>query len=323
MTSYATAKPVLATSNQDEIVQKPGGWVDFSISPELKCEYDGNSSVLWTTSTPRGIPCFSMDLLRAMERGSQIIEGYFSGSESVRPLSYIALRSGISRTFNVGGDLGLFLRLIANQDRARLTEYARTAIDVSYRNYTSHNIKGVTTVALLEGDALGGGFESALSCDLVIAEEHVKAGFPEVMFNMFPGMGGRSFLARRVGRNIAHEMSRTGRLYGARELLELGVVDRVVESRGAVSAFNDLMRNREHQREAHTAMNTIDRMLNPVTLSELHEVVRLWVDCAMRLSPRGQAWMRRLLQQQVANFGESAALRVVQGSTPTPSTEVR
>ena len=45
-----------------------------------------------------------------------------------------------------------------------------------YRNYTAHNLKDVTTVALLEGDALGGGFECALSCDVVIAEKRRRKG---------------------------------------------------------------------------------------------------------------------------------------------------
>jgi DSF synthase len=313
MTSLVVPKPVLAASAPDGITRYPDGAVDLEVSPELKCHYDPEDAILWTTSTPQGIPCFSSDLLHAMERGSQLVEGYFSGAENTRPLRYIVVRSGVPKVFSTGGDLGYFLRLIAAQDRARLTEYARAAINVAYRNYTAHNLQGVTTVALLEGDALGGGFESALSCDILIAEEHIKAGFPEVLFNMFPGMGGLSFLARRAGRKVVDELTRSGRQYGARELLEMGVIDQVVPTGQAVEAVSRLMRQREHQFEAHSAMNGIDRLLRPINLNELNEVVRMWVDCAMHLSPRGQAWMKRLHQQQLANFG--SPLSLVPGST--------
>lgn len=303
MNNLVVPGPVLATALSDEIIRHPDGAVDFSISPELNCHYDHAGATLWSLTTPRGIPCFTSDLLHDMERGSQIIEGYFSDAEDSRPLRHFVIRSGATGVFNVGGDLGYFLRLIAAQDRARLIEYGRAAINVAYRNYTAHNLKGVGTVALLEGDALGGGLECALSCDIVIAEAHVKAGFPEVLFNMFPGMGGISFLSRRVGRRVVDEMTRSGRLYPAQELLELGVIDEVVPTGTGADAVLRLIGKRANQQQAHTCLNAVDRLLRPITLHELNEVVRLWVDAALHLDARGQQWMRRLHQQQVANFG--------------------
>ena len=50
-------------------------------------------------------------------------------------------------------------------------------------------------------------------------------------------------------------------------------------------------------------MNRIDRMIRPVTIQELYEVVKLWVDCAMGMSPRSLEWMQRLHQRQLAVFG--------------------
>lgn len=309
MTNLVATGPTPVSAFQEEIIRNSGGGVDFAISSELSCHYDPASAVLWAVSTPRGIPCFSLDLLRDMERGSHIVEGYFAGKEASRPLRYIVIRSGVPGAFNVGGDLAYFLRLIEAQDRARLTEYSRAAINVAYRNYIGHGIRGVTTVALLEGDALGGGFESALSCDIVIAEEHVKAGLPEVLFNMFPGSGGLSFLARRVNPRVSDEIARTGRLYPAQELFEMGVIDEVVSTGGAQEAMLRLIRQRERQYEAHAAMNVVSRLLRPISLSELNDVARLWVDTALRLDERGKQWMRRLRQQQAANFG---ALTLVQ-----------
>src|SRR5437763_1309796 len=106
MNSIVANTPVVMSAISDEIVRHPDGAVDFVISPELFCHYDLAGAVLWTTSTPRGIPCFSSELLHAMERGSQTIEGYFGNAEPNRPLRYIMLRSGIPKVFNLGGDLG-------------------------------------------------------------------------------------------------------------------------------------------------------------------------------------------------------------------------
>jgi DSF synthase len=292
------------------VIEHQDGSAQFVISPQLSCDYDRKGAVLWTRWAPRGVPSFNMELLRDLERGSQMIEGYFCDADRDRPLNFIVLRSAVESAFSVGGDLGYFQRLIASQDRARLTEYARAAISVQYRNHMAHNVNGVTTVALLEGDALGGGFECALSCDVVIAEKHVKAGFPEVLFNMFPGMGGMSFLARRASRRTADEMVRTGRLYSALELLELGVIDQVVDTGDGLAAVHSIMRKREHQHVAHAAINAADRLVRPIGMQELHDVVKLWVDCALKLSPRSLEWMQRLYQRQLSIFGRPLELAI-------------
>jgi hypothetical protein len=163
------ANPQLVECKRELITRHADGSAEFAISSEFACHYDRETAVLWSTINPRGIPCFSLGLLRDMEHASEVIEGFFSDSPSARPVQYIVIRSGVPRVFNVGGDLGYFQRLIAAQDRPRLTEYARTAVNVTYRNFCAHNLPDATTIALLEGDAMGGGLECALSCDIVIA----------------------------------------------------------------------------------------------------------------------------------------------------------
>jgi DSF synthase len=300
-----TTKSIATTNRgEGEIIEHSDGSADIAVSGQFSCRYDPRERILWSKWTPRGIPSFNIDLLHDLEHASQLIEGYFSNPISDRPLTTVVLQSGVKGAFNVGGDLGYFQRLISSQNRARLTEYARAAINVQYRNYTAHNLPGVTTVALLEDDALGGGLECALSCDVVIAEKHVKAGFPEVLFSMFPGMGGISFLARRVSRAAANEMVRSGRQYSALELLELGVIDEVVETGQGVDAVRRMCHKRQHQHAAHAAISAVDRLIRPLSIQELHDVVQIWVDCALKLSPRSLEWMHRLYQRQLSIFGK-------------------
>src|SRR6185295_7683189 len=98
----------------------------------------------------------------------------------------------------------------------------------------------------------------------------------------------------KIGRAAADEMVRTGRQYSAPELLELRVIDQLVETGHGADAVRKLIQRREHQRTAHNAMNVVDRLIRPVTLQELNDVVKIWVDCALKLSPRGLEWMQRL-----------------------------
>ncbi len=87
----------------------------------------------------------------------------------------------------------------------------------------------VPVVAAVEGFALGGGCEIALSCDLVVAGRTAVLGLPEVSVGVIPGGGGTQLLARRVGWSRAADLVFTARKVDADEAYRLGVVDRLVE----------------------------------------------------------------------------------------------
>lgn len=86
----------------------------------------------------------------------------------------------------------------------------------------------VPSVAAVHGFALGGGYELALCCDLVVADTTAVVGLPEVSVGVIPGGGGTQLLPRRVGYARAAELIFTARRVGATEALDLGLVDRLV-----------------------------------------------------------------------------------------------
>ncbi len=91
-------------------------------------------------------------------------------------------------------------------------------------------------IAAIEGFALGGGFEVALACDLRVAGDGVRVGFPEILLGIFPGAGGTQRLPRLVGSARAKDLIWSGRQIRGEEALSLGLVDRVVPAGGALDA---------------------------------------------------------------------------------------
>lgn len=82
-------------------------------------------------------------------------------------------------------------------------------------------------IAAVNGFAMGGGFETALSCDIILASENAKFALPEVKVGFFAAASGVQRLSRYIGRLAAQEMMYTGRTIGAQEALEMGCVNEV------------------------------------------------------------------------------------------------
>jgi enoyl-CoA hydratase/carnithine racemase len=96
------------------------------------------------------------------------------------------------------------------------------------------------TIAAIEGDALGGGLELALCCDLRVASSRARLGMPEVRLAVLPGSGGTQRLPRLVGPARAKELILTGRIINSDEAERIGLVNRVVaagEARKAATAL--------------------------------------------------------------------------------------
>jgi DSF synthase len=202
-----------------------------------------------------------------------------------------------SDVFNLGGDLALFAQMIRSGNRGRLLEYAKLCVEVAYNFHRLYENR-VHSIAVIQGDALGGGFEAALCCHTIIAEEGTGMGFPEVMFDLFPGMGAYTFLTRRVSPAQAERMMLDARVYPVEELHRMGIVDMVVPKGDGLMAARETVKRHQRMGNALRAMNTVRHACQPVTLDELLAVTTEWVDAAMRLNDRGLRTMERLIRAQ-------------------------
>ena len=128
--------------------------------------------------------------------------------------------------------------------------------------------------------------------------ERARFGLPEVLFNLFPGMGAYSLIARRIGAVEAERMILSGRIYTAEELHRIGLVDVLAEDGEGEAALRAWC---ARQSRSHNAMQAVFRTRNRVagiSLQELRDVVDIWVDAAMRLAPSDLKKMERLAAAQ-------------------------
>jgi DSF synthase len=274
---------------------------------ELELTYDSEKRILWQYMVPDGRPSFTHGLIRDISATLDLVERVCAESESGdSPISYLVLGSHIPGMFNLGGHLPLFMQLIEQKDRDSLSRYAHACINEQYRWAVNYNLP-VCTIALVQGDALGGGFEAALAHNVIVAEKSAKFGLPEVLFNLFPGMGAYSFLSRRLDAARAERMILSGRVYSAEELHEIGVIDRVAEDGEGIRAVYDFVRERERSRSAWQAVIKARQIVNPITRKELIDITDLWVETALSLSAGDLRRMRHLATAQDRRWAKTWA----------------
>jgi len=281
---------------------------------QFDTEYDPTSATVWGFMNPKGNPCFSLALLkdiREHDAGLETNGGVITVEGESYPVRYYVGASRAPRAYNLGGDLGLFMLLIKAHDRTALARYAEKCIDNLYSRITHYGSPTLTTISLVQGDALGGGFECALSSDVIVAEESAQMGLPEIMFNLFPGMGAYQLLARRIGVRAAEQLILSGRVLPAKKLHEMGVVDVVAKDGQGESAVQQWIASNRRRQNGVQAVFGLRQLCNPISRKELDAVAESWVDAALRLTDRDlrlMSWLMRAQQERAVSreHGEAA-----------------
>jgi enoyl-CoA hydratase/carnithine racemase len=174
---------------------------------------------------PEALNALSADQLRQLGKAATQIA-------ADHQISVVIISSAVHRAFCVGADLKE-RRGVANDDLRQQRQVFQETFDV---------LRGlpVPMIAAVEGFALGGGFELALCCDLIVASETASFGLPEVGLGLIPGEGGTQLLPRRIGLNRSADLLLTGRRVAAEEALSMGFVDRLVPEGQARSTAREL-----------------------------------------------------------------------------------
>lgn len=268
----------------------------------LDCEYDDAVKALYCRMCAKPRPSFSPQLLDDIQKFQRQVKAMVETAGTA--VDYLILGSTVEGVFNLGGDLSFFVETIRAGKRDVLEAYAIQSIDVLYANYIKLD-QEMTTIALIEGDALGAAFEAALSFDVIIAEKGVQIGFPEVAFNMFPGMGAYSFMARRVAPHRVEKMITSGKMYSADELYAMGIIDVLAEPGQGHKALHEYIRRHKKMANTRRAVLNIRNRVFPVTYDELKDIALMWVDSALNLSERDLKMMERLVKAQGRRLGNA------------------
>lgn len=262
----------------------------------LRTHYDEKYKTSWCLMKSEPRPCFTRELLSEFHEYIRVVKEEMVESKGEK-YDYIVVSSDVDGIFNLGGDLGLFRHYIESNNRDGLFNYAIRCIDILHENI-NHLDCDLTTIALVQGDALGGGFESALASNLVIAEKGVKMGLPEVLFNLFPGMGAYSLLSRRVGTSLAERIILSGKLYTSDELYEMGVIDILAEKGEGEMEVYKYIKAANRYSNSYGAIRKVRDICNNISYDELMDIAKIWTDAAFKLTDKDLKMMGRLIKRQ-------------------------
>jgi enoyl-CoA hydratase/carnithine racemase len=150
---------------------------------------------------------------------TQRLDRALAGIEEDHEVRCVVVTGTGDRAFCAGSDVKEFASL-----RGRVGEGKLLLEKAVYRRLAR---LPVPTIAAIQADALGGGLELALCCDLRVADERSKLGLPEVRLGVMPGSGGTQRLPRVIGIAKAKELILTGEIISAAEAAEIGLLNRV------------------------------------------------------------------------------------------------
>lgn len=165
------------------------------------------------------------------------LESYFKEVAEDKQTRVIILTGSGDKAFVAGADL----KEISTLDAKSAHLFAKKG----QRVFSAIERLPQVVIGAINGFALGGGLELALSCDFLIASPQAKFGLPETGLGLLPGFGGTQRLSRLIGLNRARELIFTGQHIGAEEALTLGLVNRISDSvlDAALEVSNKILRN--------------------------------------------------------------------------------
>ena len=262
----------------------------------IRLEWSSALSLLRVRTCVRPIQCYS---LAAMGELQQML---FDISANPGLVRHFVMTSDVPRVFNFGGDLALFVLLVRAGDIESLKLYAQRCVDLVWWMENAANL-GVHTTVLSQGDTLGGGLESVLPFHKVIFERSAQAGFPEVLFNLFPGLGAWDFTIRKAGFAVANEMILSGRLYSAEELHYRRLVDVVAEDGEGEAAIERVVQEVDPRLRGTLAALRAQRLAAPIRYETLMAIVDQWAQSALGLTDRDLRLMERLARAQARKAG--------------------
>jgi len=223
-----------------------------------------------------------LDQAPCNEIGTAMVEALerFLDGLDLDALHTLILRSGARGGFSAGADLrelhaGLVARPPAEHEPA-----LRAFLDRIHAVMDRLDTLPLTTVGVVHGVCFGGGFELALTCDVLIAEKSARFCFPELRLGIIPGFGGIPRLRRDLGNAVIRDLLLSGRSIGAKKAHQLGLVAHLVargEGPGAARALAE-----QSGKFDPVARRAAKAFIKPLPRAELDREKQLFIELARR-----------------------------------------
>jgi enoyl-CoA hydratase/carnithine racemase len=201
---------------------------------------------------------------------------------------YSKLKSG----FCAGADLRELYQWIQQYGQAEVTRHAREYLERIHLVMNTIDTSPLTTIAAVHGVTFGGGFELALTCDLIIADKMARFCFPELRLGLIPGYGGIPRLKRDLGNAVVRDLLLTGRSFNTTKAQQVGLVSQVAAEGEALRAARaTAAQMAKFDRSTAAAAK---RFIKPIPLDELAKEIDIF--CELLSRPAVQAGLKKFVE---------------------------
>jgi enoyl-CoA hydratase len=199
--------------------------------------------------------------------------------------------------FSAGADLRELFEQAQKMDASSATKGVREFLERIHTVFNRLDNSPLTTIAAVHGVCFGGGFELALTCDLIIADKMARFCFPELRLGLIPGFGGIPRLKRDIGNAVVRDLLLTGRSINATKGLSVGLVSQVAAEGEALRlARSTAAQTTKFDRATAAAAK---RFIKPLPAEELRREIDIF--CELFKSPAVTKGLRKFVENTGAH----------------------
>jgi enoyl-CoA hydratase/carnithine racemase len=206
--------------------------------------------------------------------------------------SALVLHSAQKAGFSAGADLRELYEQARNMEASAATKGVREFLERIHAVLNRLDTSPLTTIAAVHGVCFGGGFELALSCDLIIADKMARFCFPELRLGLIPGFGGIPRLKRDIGNAVVRDLLLTGRSINATKGLAVGLVSQVAAEGEALRVARATAAQTTKFDRATAA--AAKRFIKPLPVEELRREIDIF--CELFTRPAVMEGLRKFVE---------------------------
>lgn len=210
------------------------------------------------------------------------------GREAHALILYSSLKAG----FCAGADLRQLYGWIQEFGQAEVANHARQYLQRIHAVMNAIDMAPLITIAAVHGVTFGGGFELALTCDLIIADKLARFCFPELRLGLIPSFGGIPRLKRDLGNAVVRDLLLTGRSFNTTKAQQIGLVSQVVAEGEALRAARATAS--QMAKFDRNTSSVAKRFIKPIPLDDLSREIDLF--CELLPRPAVQAGLKKFVE---------------------------